>query len=126
MDYAPPPLPVPSQRNQGCSPLAKLGCGCGVLVLFLAAGVIALIYPHMPAMQEFTATYQKAPAAAAGKLIADFLPDVEFVSADETAQIITFRNKKTGKTVPVSIQDIKAGKMPSALEEGGKEPPGKP
>ncbi len=121
MDYAPPPLPA----KRGSSFLTKLGCGCGVLVLVFAIAFAAVGYHYWPVAKEFAASYQKTPVAATGKMVAALVPDIEFVSADEAAQLITFRDKKTGKTTTLSIQDLKAGKL-SFPEGDSKEPPAKP
>lgn len=122
MDYAPPPLPP----RQGSSFLAKLGCGCGVLFLALAIVVGAVGYHYWPVAKEFAENYQKTPVAATGKMVAAIVPDIEFVSADEKSQLITFRDKKTGKTTTLSVQDLRAGKLEFPADDSKAAPATKP
>jgi len=61
---------------------------------------------------------QKNPTAAAAKMVATINPDVEVVSTDKDNQTITLRNKKTGKTITVDLEEIKKGKVRFFDKEG--------
>jgi hypothetical protein len=61
---------------------------------------------------------KRSPALAAAKLMVAANPDVEMVSADEGKQVMTIREKKTGKVFTMSFEDAKNGKF--TMTENGK------
>ena len=120
--YAAPQPPVPPKKK-GLPALAWVGIGCGVIVLLTVIGLVALggYAVHKLKQAGFDpALWKKNPTAAAAKIVTTMNPDVEVVSTDNDSQTITLRNKKTGKTVTVDLQDIKDGKF-RFFDEKGKE-----
>jgi len=100
-----------------------VGIGCAVIVLLTVIGLVALggYAVHKVKQAGFDpALWKKNPTAAAAKIVTTMNPDVEVVSTDNDSQTITLRNKKTGKTVTVDLQDIKDGKF-RFFDDKGKE-----
>ncbi|PJB83142.1 MAG: hypothetical protein CO090_01605 [Acidobacteria bacterium CG_4_9_14_3_um_filter_49_7] len=120
--YTAPQPPVPPKKK-GLPALAWVGIGCAVIVLLTVIGLVALggYAVHKVKQAGFDpALWKKNPTAAAAKIVTTMNPDVEVVSTDNDSQTITLRNKKTGKTVTVDLQDIKDGKF-RFFDDKGKE-----
>jgi len=120
--YTAPQPPVPPKKK-GLPALAWVGIGCGVIVLLTVIGLVALggYAVHKVKQAGFDpALWKKNPTAAAVKIVTTMNPDVEVVSTDNDSQTITLRNKKTGETVTVDLQDIKDGKF-RFFDDKGKE-----
>jgi len=60
------------------------------------------------------------PGLATAKLLAATNPDLEVVSSDDRRGLITIRQKSTGKTMTVNMDQIKSGKI--TFTEEGKPP----
>jgi hypothetical protein len=95
-----PPQPVPPPGRKKTSPLVWILVG--VLGLFLLC-VIGLIGAGI-----FVA---RNPGMVMGKLITAANPDAEVVSTDMGAQTLRIRDKRTGKEVTVSFDDVKKGRL---------------
>ena len=54
---------------------------------------------------------KKNPALATAKMLATVNPDVEVVSVNEAKGTLTVREKATGKTLTMNLDDLKNGKM---------------
>lgn len=54
---------------------------------------------------------QKKPELAAVKMMVSANPDLEIVSMDESSGVIWIRNKKTGESLTVNMEDVKNGKI---------------
>ncbi len=64
---------------------------------------------------------QRNPGLAFSKLIAAANPDVEVLKTDDSAGNITLRNRKDGKVITLSFDDLKNGKFNMrAFDENGK------
>jgi hypothetical protein len=110
-----PPLPgasapmgvPPKKSNTLAWVLGGLG-GCLVLVIIVVAclGFFAV------------RTAKKHPALAVAKIMTATNPDIEMVSVDEDRQELTVRDKKSGKTYTMSVDDAKNGKF--TLKEDGR------
>jgi len=97
----------PKKSNVLAWVLGGLG-GCLVLVVIIVAcvGFFAL------------RTAKKHPALAVAKIMTATNPDIEMVSVDEGRQELTVRDKKSGKTYTMSVEDAKNGKF--TMKEDGK------
>lgn len=99
--YAPPPPPA-KKRNiwlwilGGCGVVTVLGIGVAVVVGYFA------YYAASRAVDEVS----KNPVRTAAKLIELANPDIEVVSVDEEKKLVTFRDKKTGTTTTVSLEEF--------------------
>src|SRR5258708_4502137 len=60
------------------------------------------------------------PILAQARVMAAVNPDIEIVSTDEAKGTVTFRDKKTGKTVSLDTNVILAGKV-RILEKNGRK-----
>jgi hypothetical protein len=63
---------------------------------------------------------EKHPAVATAKLMAALNPDIEIVSVDEDKELITIKDKKTGKTVTLNLDQAKDGRV--VFKADGEKP----
>lgn len=98
--------------------------GCLGLLLIGGIAIAVLGYWGFKTVQETTGLsaeeMENRPAFAAAKLLVALNPDIELVSADEATQRITIREKATGKTVSVTLDELKEGRI-RFTDEAGEE-----
>ncbi len=99
--YAPPPA---KKRNVW---LWVLG-GCGVLTLLGIVVVGVVLYFGYRFVDEVS----KNPVRTAAKVIELANPDIEVVAVDEEKKLVTFRDKKTGTTTTVSLEEFEKQAKP--------------
>src|SRR5215471_18535317 len=136
-NYVPPTTPFGGSSSQGFPPQqsfppppekksnvwAWVLIGCGT---FFVLGIIAVVlggfFVWNKAKQAGLdpALMEKHPAVATAKLMAALNPDIEIVSVDEDKQLITVKDKKTGRTVTLNLDQAKDGKV--AFKADGQEP----
>ena len=78
----------------------------GIFGFFLLAGVIFTIV-----VGTFVHKATKNPALTAAKLLAMANPDVQIVDSDDRRNTVTLRDKKTGETITVDLDQIQKGKI---------------
>jgi hypothetical protein len=61
---------------------------------------------------------QDNPTAALAKLVELSNPNIEVLSVDDATGKVTIKDKETGKTVTVSMDDLKQGKLEVKTDEG--------
>ena len=109
------PTPVPAPSQQRMNPLVII-----LLVVFglFALGAIAVVGGGLFVAHKI---HQAAgnPGLAAAKILAATNPDVDVISTDDDRGTITIRDRKNGKTVTLSFDDIKNGRL--RLEADGKQ-----
>ncbi|MDM7995363.1 MAG: zinc ribbon domain-containing protein [Acidobacteriota bacterium] len=54
---------------------------------------------------------EKKPELAVAKMMISANPDLEILSMDESTGVIRIRNKKTGESLTVNMEDVKSGKI---------------
>lgn len=110
-----PPPPGAAPKKKGLPTLAWVGLGCLALILIGALTCVGGVAFFGNKAKNFVEKQAKEaeenPVAFAGKMYAAVNPDIEFVSADESSEMITLRNKKTGETVTINYADIKDGRV---------------
>ena len=106
---SPPPAP-----KKGMGPLAWVGIGCGALVLIGVVVMFAVGYMAKRQLDKF----EDNPAMAAATLAVRLNPDLELVDSDAEKNTLTIKDKKTGKVVTLSAEDIKEGKFTVTTDEG--------
>jgi len=109
---APASVPVAAAKT---SPLVWILAGCGGLIV-IAALVFGFV---LFKTRQFVHTAQRNPAYAIARLAAAANPDIEILSTDEDKGTMTVRNKKTGETLTVNMQDAQKGKF--VFEQNGKK-----
>ncbi len=114
----PPPPPPAAPAKKKVSPWVWVGLGCGVLMIVVL--LILLLGGLLVArkVKQIAGDLSDNPAMVAAKLIVAANPDLEVVSADEGAETITLRNKKTGEEVTVDLEDVKKGRIHFRTGEG--------
>jgi hypothetical protein len=110
--------PGAAPEKQGMSTLAKVGIGCGVLLVLaiIVGGILGRVVCSKA--KEFAEDYKENPAHAMAKAITATNPDLEIVETDDDAGTVTIRNEKTGEQVTVDFDDIKEGKLKIVTDEG--------
>ena len=104
-------------------PLFWVLLGCGGLILVAAVIILAASLFFMGVARRAgvdTELMKTNPALAAAKMLAATNPDVEVVSIDEGKGIIRLRDKKTGKTMTMNLEDLQKGKIIFEDDQGGK------
>ena len=105
--FTPPP-----QKKSNALMYVLIGCGTmliiGVIVVFLGGYFVWNKAKQAGLDPELM---QKKPALAAAKLMIAANPDIELVSVDDEKGLITVRDKKTGETVTVNLDDAQKGKV---------------
>ena len=95
-------FPVPPKKK--LSPIVWVLIGIAAFFLLVIMAVIAGgIYVASRVADN--------PVEAAATLIAAGNPDVEVVSANRDKGTVTFREKSTGKTVTVNLEQLKQGRL---------------
>jgi hypothetical protein len=99
-----PPAPgVPPKK--GMSPLAWIGIGCVVILIFCGIAVGVMGFFIKKGVDKFT----KNPGMTTAEMIVRANPDLELVSADEKTNTLKIKDKKTGEVTTFSADDIKNG-----------------
>ncbi len=104
-----PPIPDQPKKKTAWWVWGLLGCG-GLIVLVVVVLVAGGAY-----------LWHKAPKTELGmvaKIIEMTNPDVEVVSLDENRQVVTLKDKKTGKQLTVNLEDAKKGKFSFSSNDG--------
>lgn len=105
-------FPPPPQKKSNVLMWVLAGCGT-----FLIIGIIAVFLGGYFVWNKAKQAgldpdlIQNKPALAVAKMIVAANPDVELVSVDDDKGLITVRNKKTGETVTVNLDDAQKGKI---------------
>ena len=93
-----------------------------VWVLIGLAGCLLLVIIAVVAGGVYVASrVAENPAEAAAALIAAGNPDVEIVSSSKERGVVTFREKSTGKTVTVNLDQLKQGRIVFTDQDKEKE-----
>lgn len=105
-------FPPPPQKKSNALTWILVGCGSfiiiGIIVVFLGGWFVwnkakeAGIDPEL---------LKNKPALAVAKFVVATNPDIELVSVDDDKGLITVKDKKTGKTVTVNLEDAQNGKI---------------
>ncbi len=113
--------PLPPAKKSGGVWLWVVG-GCLGIVLLGGIAIGTLGYFGVKKIQEATGLnaedMEQRPAFAAAKLITALNPEIELVEADEATQRITIREKSTGKTVSVTLDELKEGRIRFTDDKG--------
>lgn len=111
------PLPPPAKKGKIW--LWVVGGCLGLLVM--GAVVTAIIgYVAVQKAKEVAGDFENRPVFTAAKALVMLNPEIELVEADEDTQRITIREKATGKTITVSLEDLQQGRI-SFTDEKGEE-----
>ena len=108
---APPPGPPMQTGPKKTSPIVWIVVG--IVGFFVLVGLVITIGVGL-----FVHKVKQNPALAMAKLLTAANPDVEVLSADEGRNSVKFRDKKTGETFSVNLDDIKNGRIDLQGAEG--------
>jgi len=108
------PTQAPPPAKKGMSPLARVGIGCGVILLFCVIGFGVMGYIAKKKFDQF----KDNPSMTAAELVVRANPDLELISSDPKTSTLTVKNKKTGEVVTFSAEDAKNGKFSVKTDKG--------
>lgn len=108
----------PQQKKKGLSPLAWVGIGCLVLIVLGGVGCFAVTAFLTSKAKDVVQGFENEPVTMGAKAFALVNPDIEFVSADEEARTVVFRDVDTGEEMTFDFEDIEQGRV--TFESGGK------
>jgi hypothetical protein len=115
----PPPPQAPAvPGKKKVSPLVWIALGCGVLLIVVVLILVLGGFLVARKVKQIAGDFSDNPAMVAARLIVAANPDLEVVSADEDAETITLRNKKTGEEITVDLEDVKKGRIHFKTGEG--------
>lgn len=109
--YQQPPMPPPIPTKSGVP--VWVWILVGLLALFMLAGVAVVATGVFFAKQAAS-----NPVAMVAKIAAMANPNLEVLAVDEGTGKVTIKDRETGKTVTVSLDDLKNGKLEMSSEEG--------
>ncbi len=112
----PPAAALPPKKK--LPPLAWFAIGCGVLIL-LSLGTCAVGTWWVARKVKSLADNPDAAIVAAAEIALRANPDVEVISSDPKKGTITVRDKKSGREITFSLEDIKAGRL--SVRSGDEE-----
>lgn len=111
-----PPSP---ESKKGLSGLAVVGIGCLSIVALAGIAGILLINKGCQKVKEITEESGGNPAKLMAKLAVAANPDLEIISTDESKGEMTLRDKKSGKSITMPLNDLAKGKF-TIQEADGK------
>ncbi len=113
------PPESPAGQKKSKSPIL-LGCGIAFVVFVFGAFILLGKACSMVGnkFKEVTSEMQKNPARAAALLALRFNPDVEVLNTDDARNEVTFKEKKSGKVITMSFDDVAQGKFTVRDSEG--------
>jgi hypothetical protein len=115
-----PPYAPPPPRKSSALKWILIGVGGFFLLIFLAVAGLGLFVVHKAKQAGLdTDLIKRNPALAVARMAIASNPNLEMVSTDEGRQVITVRDKQTGKVTTMSWDDAKKGKF--TFNEDGKE-----
>ena len=100
---------APPQKQSNALKFVLIGC-LGVIVLGAVIASVTFWFVGRK-VKDVADLAEKNPGLAAAKILAAINPEIEVVSTDEAKGTLTVREKKTGKTVTVTIDDAKKGRI---------------
>lgn len=112
-------IPPPSEPRKGLSGLAIAGLGCFGLLTLIGIGGMMLISKGCQKVQQIAEESGGNPAKVMAKLAVAANPDLEIVSTDDAKGEMTLRDKKSGKTITMPMNDLAKGKF-TVQEADGK------
>jgi hypothetical protein len=116
-----PPYGAPAPKKTSPWIFVLIGCvGLIVIVtlILVAGGWFVFTKARQAGLDP--ELMRRNPEIAVAKMLAAINPDVEVVSVDERAGRITLRDKKTGKTVTMDLDEVKRGRIVFESEGGEK------
>jgi hypothetical protein len=115
--YPPPPM------KKKTSPIVWILVGLGAFFLLIMIAVVGagFFVVHKAKQAGLDPDLMRRnPALATVKLAAALNPDIEILDINEDRGMVNVRDKKSGKTYTVNLEDAKKGKF--SFQEDGKPP----
>lgn len=119
MATVPPASPSPAPKR---SIVPWLLGGCAVLVLIIGIFIVGIGYWARYKLKQAGVDpelMKKNPALAMTKMMAAMNPNIEVLSVNDDTKKVTVRDKTTGKTYTINLDDAQKGKF--VLQQDGKD-----
>jgi hypothetical protein len=114
------PLPPPRRRNSPLIWILAIAGGLVLLMIVIAVGSGLFIAYKAKQAGVDSELMRRDPELAIAKMMAALAPNMEVVSVDRTRDLVTMRNRKTGKTITLSLDDARRGRISIKSENGGR------
>ncbi len=112
-------FPPPPQKKSNALVWVLVGCGTiiiiGIIAVFLGGYFVWSKAKQAGLDPELL---QNKPALAVAKMMVATNPDVELVSSDDSRGVLVIRDKKTGKTLTLDVDQAEQGKIVFRSEDG--------
>jgi hypothetical protein len=113
--------PLPPGKKGGGMWLWVLG-GCLGIVLLGGIAILGLGYLGLKTVQEKAGVTSeeigRRPVYTAARLLTALNSEIELVDADEATKRVTIREKSTGKTMSITLDELKDGRIRFTDSEG--------
>ncbi len=110
---------APPQQKKTMPAIAKVGIGCGILVVIGVIFMVFLVGWCQRSVGDFMRDFVENPERTTAELIIRANPETELVGTDDEAGTITFRDA-SGKERTVYWADIAEGRLTITDEEGNE------
>jgi hypothetical protein len=110
-----------SPVKEGCRAFSWVIGGCLGLIVMGAAVIGVIGFIAVQKATEVTREFEKRPVFMAANALVTLNPEIELVEADEESESITIREKATGKTITVKLEDLQEGRV-SFTDGKGEQP----
>ena len=100
-------------------PIAKVGIGCGILLVIGVIVVALLIGWCQRSVGDLMRDFSENPERATAEMIVRLNPEIDLVETDDDAGTITFRDK-SGKETTVTWADLAEGRLTVTDSEGNE------
>jgi hypothetical protein len=107
----------PQQAKKGLGVWAWVAIGCVGFLVLGAMAVGGFMWWGARKMQSVAQDFANDPTAAI-EMALKLNPEVEVIDRDKDAGTVTVRNKKTGETVTLNMEDIQQGRFSFESSEG--------
>lgn len=106
------PVAPAAPKKRGPLFYGLIGCGALLVIGVLVTVAGGLFIAHKAKQAGIDPELaERNPTLAAAKMMIAVNPNLELVSSDDDRGTVTIREKKTGKTITVNMQDIKSGRL---------------
>ena len=122
MDNTPPPqtpAPPPAPEKKPVPTIAKVGIGCGILLVVGVIATVLLIGWCQRTVGDYVRDFTENPERVTAETIVRLNPELDLVETDDEAGTITFRDK-SGKESTVTWADLAEGRLTITDSEGNE------
>src|SRR5215510_10681428 len=112
-------FPPPPQKKSNVLMWVLVGCGSFIIIGVICVFLLGFFVWNKAKQAGLDPDLlQKRPAVAVAKMLVATNPDVELVSSDDVKGTLVIRDKKTGKTLTLDLDEAEHGKIVFRGDDG--------